>query len=77
MQHSKITTRDCGSARARGIEVAAVCGRLALTPGELERLGIRRAYPLLELEPDPAHSLAGAGALLERVAERIAADFAL
>lgn len=75
--HGKAPAGVAAAARARGIEVAAVCGRLALTPGELERLGIRRAYPLLELEPDPAHSLAGAGALLERVAERIAADFAL
>ena len=37
--------------------------------------GIRRAYPLTDLEPDPAKCMAEAGPLLERVAEGIARDF--
>ncbi|NEC17180.1 glycerate kinase, partial [Streptomyces parvus] len=57
------------------IEVVAVCGRLALPPEALEKAGIRRAYALADLEPDPAVSMAQAGPLLERAAESIARDF--
>ncbi|MGW4031509.1 glycerate kinase [Streptomyces sp. NPDC004838] len=73
--HGKAPVGVAAAARARGIEVIAVCGRLALPPEALGRAGIRRAYPLLELEPDPAKCMAEAGELLERVASGIARDF--
>ncbi|MDF3146301.1 glycerate kinase, partial [Streptomyces sp. T21Q-yed] len=50
-------------------------GRLALAPEALGRAGIRRAYPLTEIEPDVAKCIADAGPILERSAERIARDF--
>lgn len=64
------------AARRRGVRVVAVCGRLALGQAELSGAGISRAYPLSELEPDPARSIAEAGPLLERVGEVIAKDLA-
>ncbi|WP_308402751.1 glycerate kinase [Streptomyces sp. AC550_RSS872] len=73
--HGKAPAGVAAAARARGIEVVAVCGRLALTPAALGHAGIRRAYALSELEPDPAKSMAQAGPLLERVAESIVRDF--
>ncbi|WP_336322066.1 glycerate kinase [Streptomyces lavendofoliae] len=73
--HGKAPAGVAAAARAAGIEVVAVCGRLALPPEALGRAGIRRAYPLLELEPDPARCMAEAGPLLERQAANIARDF--
>ncbi|MER7407216.1 glycerate kinase [Streptomyces sp. NPDC000070] len=73
--HGKAPAGVAAAARARGVEVVAVCGRLALPPEALGRAGIRRAYALSVLEPDPAKSMAQAGPLLERVAESIARDF--
>lgn len=73
--HGKAPAGVAAAARARGIEVVAVCGRLALPPEALGHAGIRRAYALTSLEPDPAKSMARAGDLLERVAESIARDF--
>jgi glycerate kinase len=73
--HGKAPAGVAAAARARGIEVVAVCGRLALPPEALGRAGIRRAYALSALEPDPRRSMAEAGPLLERAAESIARDF--
>lgn len=73
--HGKAPAGVAAAARARGVEVVAVCGRLALPPEALGHAGIRRAYPLSALEPDPAKSMAQAGPVLERVAESIARDF--
>lgn len=73
--HGKAPAGVAAAARARGIEVVAVCGRLALAPVALGNAGIRRAYPLTDLEPDPVRCIAEAGPLLERAAERLAADF--
>ncbi|MEV4045324.1 glycerate kinase, partial [Streptomyces sp. NPDC049744] len=56
-------------------EVVAVCGRLALPAETLGRAGIRRAYPLTDVEPDIAKCIAEAGPILERVAQNIARDF--
>lgn len=55
--------------------MVAVCGRLQLTQEALGAAGIRRAYALTDLEPDPARCMAEAGPLLERAAERLARDF--
>lgn len=72
--HGKAPAGVAAAARAAGKEVVAVCGRLALTPEALERAGIRRAYPLTEIESDLAKCITDAGPLLERTAEHIARD---
>lgn len=73
--HGKAPAGVAAAARAADKEVVAVCGRLALPPEALGRAGIRRAYPLTEIEPDVAKCIADAGPILERVAEQIGRDF--
>jgi glycerate kinase len=73
--HGKAPAGVARAARAADKEVVAVCGRLALPPESLGRAGIRRAYPLTEVEPDVAKCIADAGPILERVAEQIGRDF--
>lgn len=73
--HGKAPAGVAAAARAAGKEVVAVCGRLALPAEALGRAGIRRAYPLTDVEPDVAKCIADAGPILERVAEGIARDF--
>ncbi|MEW1657386.1 glycerate kinase [Streptomyces sp. NPDC093707] len=73
--HGKAPAGVAAAARAAGVEVAAVCGRLQLSPEALAAAGIRRAYALTDLESDPARCMAEAGPLLERAAERLARDF--
>ena len=63
------------AAAAHGIPVVAVCGRLALDDAALATLGVRTAYPLSDLEPDPARSVAGAADLLRRTARRVATEW--
>ena len=58
-------------AALHGVPVVAVCGRLALTPEQLRQAGIREAFALAELEPDPARSMADAADLLEALAPRL------
>nr|WP_240489803.1 glycerate kinase [Actinomadura atramentaria] len=59
------------AARARGLPVIAVCGRLAVDPARLRAAGITAVHSLTDLEPDPVRSMADAGELLERVGETI------
>jgi glycerate kinase len=73
--HGKAPAGVAAAARAADKEVVAVCGRLALPPEVLGRVGIRRAYALTDVEPDVATCIADAGPVLESVAERIARDF--
>jgi glycerate kinase len=73
--HGKAPAGVAAAARAAGKEVVAVCGRLALQPEAIGRAGIRRVYPLTDVEPDVAKCIADAGPILERVAEQIARDF--
>ncbi|MDX3646332.1 glycerate kinase [Streptomyces sp. MB09-02B] len=73
--HGKAPAGVAAAARAADKEVVAVCGRLALAPAALGRAGIRRAYPLTEVEPDVERCIADPGPILEAVAERIAQDF--
>ncbi|MEU0741521.1 glycerate kinase [Streptomyces sp. NPDC006134] len=73
--HGKAPAGVAAAARAAGKEVVAVCGRLALPAQTLGRAGIRRAYPLTEIEPDVEKCIAEAGPILERVAENIARDY--
>src|SRR6478735_8762549 len=62
-------------ASAHGIPVVAVCGRLDLDAPGLAALGVRAAYPLTDLESEPARSRADAPDLLRRTARRIAQDW--
>ncbi|MFB8749283.1 MULTISPECIES: glycerate kinase [Streptomyces] len=73
--HGKAPAGVAAAARAAGKEVVAVCGRLALPADALGRAGIRRAYPLTDVEPDVEKCIAEAGPILETVAEGIARDF--
>ncbi|MYS06552.1 glycerate kinase, partial [Streptomyces sp. SID6041] len=73
--HGKAPAGVAAAARAAGKEVVAVCGRLALSPEALGKAGIRRAYALTSLEPDPAKSMPNAGPLLEEVSAALARDF--
>ncbi len=57
------------------VPVVAVAGRCTLTPDELRAAGIARAYALSDIEPDLGRCMTDAGPLLERLAERIAADW--
>jgi glycerate 2-kinase len=57
------------------VPVVAVAGRCTLTPDELRAAGIARAYALSDIEPDLERCMADAGPLVERLAERIAADW--
>ncbi|MFI1971278.1 glycerate kinase [Streptomyces cinnamoneus] len=72
--HGKAPVGVARAARARGVPVVAVCGRLALDAAALAGAGIERAYALTDLEPDPRRCMAEAGPLLERLAERVARD---
>ncbi|UUU26022.1 glycerate kinase [Streptomyces sp. DSM 40750] len=73
--HGKAPAGVAAAARAADKEVVAVCGRLALPPEALGRAGIRRAYPLTDVEPDIERCIAEPGPILEAVAERIGRDF--
>ncbi|MGI5471667.1 glycerate kinase [Streptomyces sp. CA-132043] len=73
--HGKAPAGVAAAARARGLTVVAVCGRLLLPPSALLQAGIERAYPLTALEPDPERCMAHAGPLLEQAAESLARDF--
>ncbi|MDI5973926.1 glycerate kinase [Streptomyces sp. SL13] len=72
--HGKAPAGVAAAARARSLPVVAVCGRLLLSDEELAAAGIRAAYPLTALEPDPARCMAQAGPLLRRAAATIARD---
>jgi glycerate kinase len=57
------------------IPVVAVAGRCTLSADQLRAAGIDRAYVLTDIEPDLERCVADAGALVERLAGRIAADW--
>ncbi|MEV0124480.1 glycerate kinase [Streptomyces sp. NPDC050703] len=73
--HGKAPAGVAAAARAAGIEVVAVCGRLALPAEALGRAGIRRAYALTDVEPDVERCIAEAGPLLEQLAEALGRDY--
>ncbi|WP_411137789.1 glycerate kinase [Streptomyces sp. C10] len=73
--HGKAPAGVAAAARAAGLDVVAVCGRLQLSQEALTAAGIRRAYALADLESDPARCMAEAGPLLERAAAQLARDF--
>lgn len=72
--HGKAPIGVATVARAAGVPVIAVAGRCLLTADRLREAGFDACYPLTDLEPDPARSMAHAAALLQRIGERIATD---
>ncbi|MDG3015675.1 glycerate kinase [Speluncibacter jeojiensis] len=62
------------AARARGIPVVAVAGRITLSRGQLEAAGFTAAHTLAELEPDRDRSMLRAAELLREVGRRVAAE---
>jgi glycerate kinase len=63
------------AAHSPAVPVVAVAGRCTLTAEQLRAAGFARCYALAELEPDLRRSIAQAGPLVERLAERIAAEW--
>jgi glycerate 2-kinase len=57
------------------VPVVAVAGRCTLSPEELRAAGISAAYAVADVEPDLDRCIANAGPLVERLAERVAADW--
>ncbi|ONM46600.1 glycerate kinase [Nocardia donostiensis] len=70
--HGKAPLGVCAAATRANVPVAAVAGRILLTPEQLEDAGFSSAYSLTDLEPDPIRCIAKAAPLLERVGARIA-----
>ncbi|WP_431968394.1 glycerate kinase [Nocardia sp. bgisy134] len=70
--HGKAPVGVCAAARAAGVPVVAVAGRVQLDPDALRAAGFTACYPLSDLEPDPARSMANAARLLERIGDGIA-----
>ena len=58
-------------AALHGVPVVAVCGQLRLTRDQLRQAGIREAFALTEIEPDPVRSMADAARLLEELGPRL------
>nr|WP_179722134.1 glycerate kinase [Petropleomorpha daqingensis] len=73
--HGKGPLGAAALAARAGTRVVAVAGRCTVDPERLRAHGVEAVYPLTDLEPDPARSMARAGGLLETTAERIAADW--
>ena len=73
--HGKAVAGVATVARGAGVPVVAVCGRCLLDPPTLLAAGISRAYPLSDIEPDVARSMADPGPLLQVLAGRIADDW--
>jgi glycerate 2-kinase len=57
------------------VPVVAVAGRCTLSADELRAAGISAAYAVTDIEPDLDRCIANAGPLVERLAERVAADW--
>jgi glycerate kinase len=65
------------AARAAGVPVVAVAGRIQLAREDLAAAGFDGAYALTDIEPDAARCMTDAGPLIERLAaERVAAHLA-
>jgi glycerate 2-kinase len=66
---------SAAAAHSPAVPAVAVAGRCTLTPAQLRAAGIAAAYAIADIEPDPARCMAEAGPLVERLAQRIAADW--
>ncbi|MFE3307893.1 glycerate kinase [Embleya sp. NPDC059213] len=69
--HGKAPAGVAAAARARGVPVAVVCGRVELSGVQLDAAGIVAAYALADLGPD---SMANADELAEHAGELLAKD---
>lgn len=72
--YGKAPVGVAATAKAAGVPVVAAVGRTLLSRGELRAAGFAGCYPLSDLEPVAARSIAAAPELLERIGERIAAE---
>ncbi|MEE6258799.1 glycerate kinase [Plantactinospora sonchi] len=63
------------AATGAGVPTVAVAGQIGVEPDALRAVGIRAAYPLTDLAPDPADCVARAPELLEELAGVVAADW--
>ena len=72
--HGKAPAGVATAARAAGVPVVTVSGRNLLTDGQLTAAGVRKAYTLIDLEPDVGRCMAEPGPLLEALGRAIAAD---
>jgi glycerate kinase len=75
--HGKGPVGVAALAARAGTRVVAVAGRCTVDPERLRAHGVDAVYPLSDLEPDPARSMARGAELLETTADRIAADWLL
>ena len=66
--HGKAPVGVAAAAARHGVDTIAVAGRCSLSADELRSGGIRAAYALTDVEPDPAVCIREAGRLLERLA---------
>jgi glycerate kinase len=66
---------QAAAAHDPAVPVVAVSGVRSLSPAQLREAGIAAAYALTDIEPDVAVCCARPGPLLERLAQRIAADW--
>jgi glycerate kinase len=73
--HGKVPIGVADASARHGVPVVAVAGRCLLSDDRLSDAGIRRAYPLSAIEPDPAASMRNAAALLETTAAQLARDW--
>jgi glycerate 2-kinase len=70
--HGKAPVGVASAAARHGVGVVAVCGVSSLSYDDLAGAGIRRAWALSSLEPDPARSMTEAAPLLERLGAEVA-----
>ncbi|MGI8888781.1 MAG: glycerate kinase [Nocardioidaceae bacterium] len=61
-------------AAAQGVPVVVVAGRSLLSADRLTPVGISAVYPLSDVEPDPAISMAKAALLLEEMSAQLARE---
>lgn len=71
--HGKAPAGVAATAARAGVPVVAVCGVNHLDDDRLREAGIGAAYALTDIEPDRQRCLTDGAALLEQIAERIAA----
>lgn len=70
--HGKAPVGVAARAQRAGARVIAVCGRCTVSDERLRSVGIERAYPLSDVEPDTETCIREAGRLLEVLGERVA-----
>jgi glycerate kinase len=71
--HGKAPVGVAAAAGRHRLDTIAVAGRCSLSAEELRTGGIRAAYPLTDLEPDPAVCIRDAARLLEGLTARVVA----